>query len=122
MGMYRHTSAYKPEAFTGTRMRVELLKPAAGSYHGVSNPTYPATGEALFVSWKSFGGTETVADGVYSVIDTAYVTCRWRPDIKSDCRLKRSDGAVYEIKGEPENINMENRILAFHVERIKGKA
>ena len=122
MGMQRHTSAYSPKGFRETRTAVQLLIPTAGTYHGVSNPTYPATGDVIFVNWKSFGGTETTVDGVYSIIDTAYVTCRYRPDIRCDCRLKRSDGAVYQIKGEPENIDMENRILAFRVERVKGGA
>lgn len=122
MGMHRHTSAYSPKGFRETRTAVQLLIPTAGTYHGVSNPTYPATGDVIFVNWKSFGGTEATVDGVYSVIDTAYVTCRYRPDIRSNCRLKRQDGAVYEIKGEPENIEMNDRIIAFHVERVKGGA
>ena len=122
MGMYKHSTAYSPNGFKKTRIAVQLLKPTAGSYHGVSSPAYPENGDVIFVNWKSFGGTETTVDGVYSIIDTAYVTCRYRPDIKSDCRLKRADGAVYQIKGEPENIDMENRVLAFHVERVKGGA
>ena len=115
-------SSYTPKSFQVTRTAVQLLKPVAGSYHGVSCPTYPETGDVIFVSWKSFGGTESVVDGVYSIIDTAYVTCRYRPDIRADCRLKRPDGAVYEIKNEPENIDMANRIIAFHVQRVKGGA
>lgn len=120
--MGKSSSSFRPDGFRVTRFAVELLKPTAASYHGVSAPTYPAKGDVIFVRWKSFGGTESVVDGVYSVIDTAYVTCRYRPDIKSDCRLKRPDGAVYQIKGEPENIDLDNRIIAFHVERVKGGA
>lgn len=122
MGMQRNTSAYSPKGFRKTRTAVQLLIPTAGTYHGVSNPTYPETGDVIFVNWKSFGGTEMTVDGVYSIIDTAYVTCRYRPDIRSNCRLKRQDGSVYEIKGEPENIEMNDRIIAFHVERVKGGA
>lgn len=120
--MGKNSSSYQPSGFRATRFAVELLKPTAASYHGVSSPTYPKTGDVIFVNWKSFGGTESVVDGVYSVIDTAYVTCRYRPDIKSDCRLKRPDGAVYQISGEPENIDMTKRIIAFRVERVKGGA
>lgn len=122
MGMYKHTSAYRPEGFRNTRTAVQLLIPTTGTYHGVSKPEYPASGDVIFVNWKSFGGTETVVDGVYCVIDTAYVTTRYRPDLRSNCRLKRRDGAVYEIKGEPENIDLANQIVAFRVERVKGGA
>lgn len=114
--------SFRPKGFKNTRVPVELLVPTGGSYHGVSHPSYPQTGHLIYVSWQSFGGTEATVDGVYSIMDTAYLTTRWRPDIKANCRIKRADGALYEIKGEPENINMENRVLGFHVERVKGGA
>lgn len=120
--MSKSSSSYTPKGFRSTRFAVELLKPVAGTYHGATKPTYPAKGDVIFVSWKSFGGTEETVDGVYTIIDTAYVTCRYRPDIKSDCRLKRPDGAVYEIMNEPENIDMDSRVIAFHVKRVKGGA
>lgn len=113
---------YKPKGYENTRFYVQLLKPTYKSYHGVNKPVYPTTGDVISVNWKSYGGTDSVVDGVYSVIDTAQASCRYRPDITSGCRIKRFDGTVYEIKGEPENIDMMNRVLQFKLERVKGGA
>ena len=80
-------------------------------------------GDVVLVSFKSMGGTETESNGVLSVIDTAQITTWWRPDIRSDCRLVRlSDGAAYEILGEPENLEERNQMLLFKVRRVKGGA
>lgn len=113
---------YKPKGYESTRLAVQLLKPTKSSYHGVSKPTYPATGEVLFVNWKSYGGTESVKDGVLCVIDTVQITCRYRPDITADCALKLFDGTVYRIIGRPENIDMANRVLSFKAEAVRGGA
>jgi hypothetical protein len=72
---------------------------------------------------KSYGGTETTINGVLSVEDTAQIVCWYRPDIRSECRLVRlTDGAVYEVIGEPENIEMRNQFLKFKVRRVAGGA
>ena len=113
---------YKPKGYENTRFAVQLLKPTKSSYHGVSKPTYPSTGDVIFINWKSYGGTETVVDGVLSVLDTAQVTCRYRPDITADCALKRFDGTVFRIIGTPENVDMSNRVLSFKVQAVKGGA
>jgi hypothetical protein len=77
----------------------------------------------IFCTWKSYGGTETNSNGVLTIEDTAQIVCWYRPDIRSDCRLVRlSDGATFEILGEPENIEMHNQFLKFKVRRVKGGA
>lgn len=115
-------SNYSPKAARLTRTALMLLTPTVTMYHGTPKFSYPQAGDVIFVNWKSYGGTEREVDGVYSVIDTAQVTTRYRPDIVPNCRLLRQDGAVYEIKGEPENIDLANRIISFKVERVKGGA
>lgn len=105
------------------RTPVKLLIPTGTEkYNGVSRMTYPTDGDVIFVNWKAYGGTEQTVNGVYSIIDTAVITTWYRPDITSSCRLLREDGAVYEIIGEPENIEMQNQIITFKVERVKGGA
>ena len=43
--------------------------------------------------------------------------------IKSDDRIRRlTDGAVFEIKGEPEKIEMRFLFLKIKVQRVKGGA
>ncbi len=111
---------FKPTEINQLRTAVILLTPTYSKYNGVQKKSYPDTGEKIFVNWKSRGGTESVVNGVLSIIDTATVTTWFRPDITSGCRLKREDGAIYEIKGEPENIELANKYLVFTVERVKG--
>lgn len=74
-------------------------------------------------NFKTYGGTESVSNNVLSVIDTADITCWYNPMFASGCRVKRlNDNAVFEILGEPENLEMRNMYLKFKIRRIKGGA
>lgn len=100
-----------------------LLIPVHETVKGVAVKRYPDDGILLFGSFRTYGGTETSVNDVLTVIDTAIIETWYRPDIKSDCHIMRpEDNAVYEIIGEPENINMRNQFLRFKVRRIKGGA
>lgn len=114
---------YKPpERFN---VPLVLLVPTYAKVLGVEKKTFPSLqqGVLFYGSFRSFGGTEREMNGVYSVEDTAIVECWFRPDIKADCRIGvLSSGAIYEILGEPENINLENQYLKFRVQRYKGGA
>lgn len=102
---------------------VYLLIPEYQEIKGVVRKKYTETGPIIFVSFRTYGGTEITTNGVYSVIDTASIETWYRPDIKSDCQIRRvSDGATYEIIGEPENIELRNQFLKIRVRRIKGGA
>lgn len=112
---------FKAKSTYEMRTPVTLLNPNASTkYNGVNRQTYPATGETIFVNWKSYGGTETTVNGVYSIIDTAVITTWYRADIKAKSRLVREDGAVYEVISEPDNIEMQNVFVQFKVQRVKG--
>ena len=114
---------YIPKAIKQMRTPVMLLSPAETKrYNGVAYQEERQEIGTIFVNWKSYGGTETTINDVYSIEDTAQVTTRYRPDIKSNCRLQLADGRIYEIIGEPENPDMANRYLVFKVKRIKGGA
>lgn len=113
--------SYKPKSINELRTAVKLLIPTGMTkINGVSRNTYPADGDVIFVNWKTYGGTETTVNGLYSVLDTADITTRYRGDIAVNCRLLREDGKVYEIVSEPENTDLNNRYLEFKVERVKG--
>ena len=114
---------YHPKDAYEMRTPVKLLIPTGTEkYNGVNRCKYPSDGDVIFVNWKSYGGTETTVNGVYSVLDTAVITTWYRPDIVSNCRLLREDGAIYEIINEPENIEMQSTYLQFKVRRTKGGA
>lgn len=100
-----------------------LFIPTYTKVAAVNKKSYPAEGILFFGSFKTYGGTDVNINGVYSVEDTAVIECWYRPDVKSDCRVVAADtGAVYEIYGEPENIEMRNQYLRFKIKRVKGGA
>lgn len=114
---------YRPIEAAQMTTAMRLQTPTSVKTLGVNKKTYADAEGVLMVNMKTFGGTETSNNGVLSVEDTAQIVCWFRPDIRSDCRLVRlSDGALYEILGDPENIEMRNQFLKFKVRRIKGGA
>lgn len=113
---------YRPASANQMTTAMRLQVPTSTSSLGVTKKTY-IDGDVIMCNFKTYGGTESMSNDVLSVIDTAQITCWYRPDIKSDCRLKRlSDGAVFEILGEPENLEMRNQVLYFKIRRVKGGA
>lgn len=102
-----------------------LLQPTYSKVQGVTKKAFPALNDGIlfYGSFKTYGGTERDVNGLYSIEDTAIIVCFFRPDILSDCRIGvPQTGAIYEVIGEPENINMRNQFLRFKVKRIKGGA
>lgn len=125
-------SNYRPDL--DNTIPLVLISPIKSNSYGVENKTYPTIEEALeekdehnhsknlfYGSFKSYGGTESKVNGIYSIIDTAKIECWYRPDIKSDCRIGvLFNNAIYEIINEPEDVNMRHQFLKFKVKRIKG--
>jgi hypothetical protein len=73
----------------------------------------------FFGSFQTYGGTETVINDVFVVLDTAKVRTWYRPDIKKGCRIVRlTDMAVFRIINQPENYLERGQDLIFKVERI----
>ena len=102
---------------------IELLIPTYSLVKGTNVKTYPAKGIRLNCSFKTYGGTETNVNGVYSVIDTAVVETWYRPDIKTECRIKvLQTGNVYEVMIPPENVELRNQFVRFKVQAVKGGA
>lgn len=106
-----------------------LLIPTYTKTNGVVRKTYQSPSNELmfFGSFRTFGGTDVVENGVFSVKSTATIDTWFRPDITRDCRIARlnTDGttfSIFEIIGEPENINMANQFLKIRVESIAGKS
>lgn len=115
-------NTYRP-SFPFT-VRALLLKPIYTQSHGVVKKTYNENqGEEINISFKTYGGTESTNNNIYTIIDTAIIETWYRQDIVSDCRLKiLSTNVVYEILGNVENIDMRNQFLKFKVRAIIGGA
>lgn len=102
-----------------------LLIPHYEESYGVQKPVYPDVKDGILIygSFRTFGGTEREINGIYSVENTATIETWYRPDIKSNCRIALAEtGEVYDILGEPENIERRNQYLMFKVQAVKGGA
>lgn len=117
---------YRPSEAAQMTTAMRLQKPTYEKIKGVTKKTMnDVEGKAgvIFCNFKTYGGTEKIINDVLAVEDTAQITCWYRPDLTSDCGLKRlSDGALFEILGEPENLEQRNMFLKFKVRRVKGGA
>lgn len=110
---------YKPKPFTTA---MQLLRARQEMRAGVPVKTYE-DGPVLYGSFAAYGGTESQINGVYSILDTATVETWYCKEITAADRIRRlPDGAVYEIKGEPENIDMRGLYTKLKLQRVKGGA
>ena len=108
---------YKPDLPYDTP--VEVLNPTYETIKGVPKKVYPEKGAPVFCKFKTYGGTETTINGQITVVDTASVETWYRPDITSASQIKLG-AKVYEVMGEPENIEQCNQVLKFKVRGVKG--
>ena len=103
----------------------ELLIPTYTSAKGVLTKTFPEPGKGIRIncSLKTYGGTERNTNDAWTVIDTANIETWYRPEIRSDCALRvLPTGKVYEIVGEPEDIDMRHQFVKFKVQAVEGGA
>jgi head-tail adaptor len=114
-------SAFTPS--TPYTTAIEILIPTYTKEKGEEIKTFPANGIQIFCSFKTYGGTETNQNGIYSVINTANVETWYRPDITAACRIKLLEtNEIFEIIGRPENIDMRHQFLKFKVRAVEGGA
>lgn len=112
--------SYKPNIpFT---VPMYLLIPETVTAKGSTKKIYPENGILIYCSFRTFGGTEKVVNGVLSVENTAVIETWYRPDIKSDCILHDLNGVDYEILGTPENLNVRNQFMRIKIRAVQGGA
>lgn len=102
-----------------------LLIPTYETIQGVPKKIFPEINDGIlfYGSFATYGGTETMNNDLLVVIDTVNIETFYFPEIKSDCRIVRmSDKAIYDIIGEPENIEEMNIFSKFKASRVKGGA
>ena len=113
--------------FVNYNVPMILLVPIYTKSKGNVEKTYPdiekVGDECLFYgSFRTFGGTEVDNNGIYTLQDTAKIETWYRPDIKAECRIYIPEsGKVYEVEGEPEDIEMRHMTTVFNVKRVGGK-
>ena len=90
-----------------------LLLPRYTNSVGVDVKTYPNIKDGVLTNVTTFPYNN----------NSATVETWFRPDIKSNCRIGvPQTGAVYDILGEPENIEMRNQYLRLKLIEVKGGA
>lgn len=103
-----------------------LYFPVTGSKNvkGVKVNTYAPEGVLFYGSFVTYGGTEREVNGVYSVEDTATVETWYRPDFAAAGRvaLAENQSKVYEIVGEPEDIEQKHQFCKMRLTRVAGGA
>ena len=102
-----------------------LLVPENKNIKGVVKKYFPSPDKGIPFngSFKTYGGTEREINGLYSVEDTAAVVTWYKPSFSSGCRVYvKSNKAMYEIVGAPENIDLRNQYITLKLLRVKGDA
>lgn len=114
---------YKPKKPFITPM---LLYPCTGTetVRGVVVKHYATDGIPFNGSFSTYGGTERTVNGVHSVEDTAVVETWYRPEFASSGRvaLAANPARLYEIQGEPEDIEERHLYTHLRLSRVKGGA
>lgn len=122
--MARRRTGYQPAAPFSVPMK--LLVPTVENVRGARVKDYPNPDDVeavFFGSFRTFGGTERMANEVYTIEDTATVDTWYDPVMTADCRVYVCQtGKTYEIIGTPENIEMRNQYCSFKVRAIGGGA
>lgn len=107
---------YRPSEPFNTRALLYNAK--TETVKGVPVKKYEYVGE-INCLFKTYGGTETSINDVYSVIDTATVETWYREDITASSQL-RIGSKTYEVLGVPEDISLRHQFLKFKVRGVQG--
>ena len=112
---------YKPQSPFATAFKIST--PTTTTVKGVPTKTYTESATVYCGTFRTFGGTENVKDGLYSVIDTATLETWFTPNLKANCRVHVLDNdTYYEVVGTPENIQMRNQYMKARLQAVKGGA
>lgn len=82
---YVSVKPYKPSAPFSVPFKIGT--PTNETLKGVPTKTYTESEPVYFGNLRTFLGTESVKDGLYSVIDTATLETWYTPELKADCRV-----------------------------------
>lgn len=119
--------AFKPH--TPYNVPFRILTPQLTVTKGTREKSYTEESVTRFCCFRSFGGTESTENGIFSVIDTATLETWYDPNLKADVRIRilptdgnNEDGELFEVTGTPENIEMRNQYMIAKVKRVAGGA
>lgn len=119
--MARGRRKYRPAEPFNVAMR--LLIPTVTTVKGVPKKTWPDPEESplFYGSFRTFGGTESTVNDLFTVVDTGTIDTWYRPDFSADCRIYLSEtGEIFELMASPEDINRQHQYTQLRVRKIGG--
>lgn len=100
----------------------QILKGEYVKVNGIKTKQF-SDGAQIFVSAKSYGGTERIINDRVVIEDTLNIETWYRSDIASIDGLRLlDDGSEWEIINHPEDIDRRHQFLKFKVRRSTGGA
>lgn len=97
-----------------------ILKGQYTKINGVKKKQF-TDGDQIFVSAKSYGGSERTVNDQVVVEDTIQIETWYRPDITSIDGLRLlDDDSEWEIVNHPEDIERRHQWLKFKIRRMVG--
>ena len=114
---------YKPAKDFNTPMLLYVVTGYTESM-GVQVPVYAEQSILFWGSFATYGGTERVVNDIVVIEDTATVETWYRPEFTAAARvaLANAPGKLYEIVGEPENIEQRNLYTKMKLTAVRGGA
>lgn len=111
---------YRPQ--TPFSVPARILKGTYTKVNGINSKTF-VNGSDIWVSAKSYGGTEREVNGKLVIVDTLVIECFYTPEITSiDGLMLLDDLSKWEIMNTPEDIERRHQFLRFKVQRVVGDA
>ena len=107
---------YKPSGYQQLATPVKLYATTTEKKLGqvVKTRTFV---DMIFCNIKSYGGTNIINGNELVIEDTIDVVTWYRPDILGNCAIE-VEGAMYEIMGAPEDIEMRHVWVKFKAKRV----
>lgn len=116
---------FRPKEANTMTTAVKLQRRVVTMVSGAQESTYVdvENDPILYCNFKTYGGTESVNNSLLTILNTATLVTWARPEIVASARIiLLQDNSVWEIIGDPENIEMRNQLLSFKVRKVTGGA
>ena len=113
-------ASYKPSM--PFNVPAQIIKAEYKRVNGIRTKVF-TDGDVIFVSAKSYGGTEHTINEKVVIEDTINIETWYRHDITSTDGLRLlDDGSEWEIINHPEDIDRRHQFLKFKIRRRTGGA
>jgi head-tail adaptor len=78
-------------------------------------------GKTFFANFSTYGSSEQERNGIDIVEENTILTTWYNPRIEAGCRIVRlTDGKIFDVVGEPENVEMRDMFSVVKVRRVRG--